>query len=517
MNFCSLRMHSRYNSSHPARVTEFFNVYDIPTSKPIIYRLLSKYQLDLSGDLSDTVLSFKSRGVQEEELAFLRGDFVKEDERDTAHHTGDMRFAMPQDRQGGNVEKAGDKEGGESEHVESLINFDDIFSASVGADSAPPPGKSLKKKRPPQSKLTEVTAAENEVVIGSNIIEGGSGAGLSTSSVCDVKGKKNKTVSADQVPVTVPIQVVPVGLSLKQQLEKFKLKVASGDKSAVIQVQEAVEDSSDICEAEIEGAEVVRISTENVAEEEKKAYVPVRTNEPFGPDGRVLRPLLTPEEQDGVMKVEEVGAKLKNRSCLNRDPRIQAARLNLPVCGMEQEIVEAITLNDVVILCGETGSGKSTQVPQFLFEAGFGDSGIIGITQPRRVAATSTAERVGVEMGEPINSGFYGNKGAGHAQKKLKMSKKRKGKDVLRGEGEGQEGDEIAQDDCVKQGGLVGYQIRFDASTVGEKTKIKFMTDGILLREVTSDLLLRQYSVILLDEAHERNVNTDILLGMISR
>ena len=184
---------------------------------------------------------------------------------------------------------------------------------------------------------------------------------------------------------------------------------------------------------------------------------------------------------------------------------------------MEQEIVEAITLNDVVILCGETGSGKSTQVPQFLFEAGFGDSGIIGITQPRRVAATSTAERVGVEMGEPINSGFYGNKGAGHAQKKLKMSKKRKGKDVVRGEGEGQEGDEVAQDDCVKQGGLVGYQIRFDASTVGEKTKIKFMTDGILLREVTSDLLLRQYSVILLDEAHERNVNTDILLGMISR
>jgi ATP-dependent RNA helicase DHX37/DHR1 len=258
----------------------------------------------------------------------------------------------------------------------------------------------------------------------------------------------------------------------------------------------------------------VSISGDAVAEVEKKAYIPVRTEEPIGPDGRVLRPLLTREEQNGVMRVEE-GARLKNRSCLNRDPRIQAARLNLPVCGMEQEIVEAITLNDVVILCGETGSGKSTQVPQFLFEAGFGNSGIIGITQPRRVAATSTAERVGVEMGEPINSGFYGNKGAGQAQKKQKKSKKNKEKDVVRGEG--QEGDEVLQDDCVKQGGLVGYQIRFDASTVGEKTKIKFMTDGILLREVTSDLLLRQYSVILLDEAHERNVNTDILLGMISR
>jgi hypothetical protein len=461
--------------------------------------------LDLSGDLSDTVLSFKSRGVQEEELAFLRGDFIKEDERDTTHQNGDMRFVMPQCRGSDDIEKAGDKEGGEVEHVESLINFDDIFSASVGASSAAPPATSG-KKRPRQSKLTAFTAAENEDIIVSDLVEG-RGAGLSTSLVGDVKGGKVKTATVDQVPV-------PVGLSLKQQLEKFKMKVASGDKSAVIQAQEAVEDSNDKRKVEIGGAEVVSISGDAVAEVEKKAYIPVRTEEPIGPDGRVLRPLLTREEQNGVMRVEE-GARLKNRSCLNRDPRIQAARLNLPVCGMEQEIVEAITLNDVVILCGETGSGKSTQVPQFLFEAGFGNSGIIGITQPRRVAATSTAERVGVEMGEPINSGFYGNKGAGQAQKKQKKSKKNKENDVVRGEG--QEGDEVLQDDCVKQGGLVGYQIRFDASTVGEKTKIKFMTDGILLREVTSDLLLRQYSVILLDEAHERNVNTDILLGMISR
>lgn len=85
---------------------------------------------------------------------------------------------------------------------------------------------------------------------------------------------------------------------------------------------------------------------------------------------------------------------------VDRNPAIQAARMNLPVCGMEQEIVEAVYNNDVVILCGETGSGKSTQVPQFLYEAGYGNEGYIAVTQPRRVAATSTAERVAVEMGQ---------------------------------------------------------------------------------------------------------------------
>ena len=68
-----------------------------------------------------------------------------------------------------------------------------------------------------------------------------------------------------------------------------------------------------------------------------------------------------------------------------------------------------------------------------------------------------------------------------------------------------------------KEGEIVGYQIRYDSSTVGSKTAIKFMTDGILLKEVSTDLLLRKYSVIFLDEAHERNVNTDVLIGMLSR
>ncbi|CAM9989730.1 unnamed protein product [Ectocarpus fasciculatus] len=155
---------------------------------------------------------------------------------------------------------------------------------------------------------------------------------------------------------------------------------------------------------------------------------------------------------------------------VKRPAALQAARQQLPVCGMEQEIMEAVHDKDTVILCGETGSGKSTQVPQFLYEAGYAAHGLIGVTQPRRVAAVGTAERVAVELGTK----------------------------------------------CGK-GGAVAYQIRYDASGVGEKTRVKFMTDGVLLQEITSDLLLRKYSVVLLDEAHERNLNTDVLLGMLSR
>ncbi|KAI8069700.1 P-loop containing nucleoside triphosphate hydrolase protein [Gongronella butleri] len=156
---------------------------------------------------------------------------------------------------------------------------------------------------------------------------------------------------------------------------------------------------------------------------------------------------------------------------VNRDPAIQEARLKLPVCGEEQVIMEAIRNNTVVIICGETGSGKTTQVPQFLYEAGWShpdsdNPGLIGVTQPRRVATVSMAKRVAQELN-------------------------------------------LGEDE-------VSYQIRYDA-TVSDKTRIKFMTDGVLLRELSQDLLLTKYSTLIIDEAHERNLNTDILIGVVSR
>ncbi|EXJ62504.1 hypothetical protein A1O7_02942 [Cladophialophora yegresii CBS 114405] len=156
---------------------------------------------------------------------------------------------------------------------------------------------------------------------------------------------------------------------------------------------------------------------------------------------------------------------------VERSEEIQQSRTQLPILQCEQEIMEAIHNNPVVIVKGDTGSGKTTQIPQFLFEAGYGSPegpspGMIGITQPRRVAAVSMAKRVSAELGQ------YGKK--------------------------------------------VSYQIRFD-STASADTAVKFMTDGILLRELSQDLLLRKYSVIVIDEAHDRSVNTDILIGMLSK
>lgn len=152
---------------------------------------------------------------------------------------------------------------------------------------------------------------------------------------------------------------------------------------------------------------------------------------------------------------------------VNRDPDIERARLELPIIGEEQRIMEEICYNDVVIISGETGSGKTTQIPQFLYEAGYTLNGkLIGITEPRRVAAVSMSERVAQELN-------------------------------------------LTQDE-------VAYQIRFSGN-VSAKTQIKFMTDGVLMRECQNDFLLSKYSVIIIDEAHERSVFSDILIGLLSR
>ncbi|KAI7989852.1 ATP-dependent RNA helicase DEAH13 [Camellia lanceoleosa] len=157
---------------------------------------------------------------------------------------------------------------------------------------------------------------------------------------------------------------------------------------------------------------------------------------------------------------------------VSRPKEIENKRKDLPIVMMEQEIMEAINENISVIICGETGCGKTTQVPQFLYEAGFGSdqssvsSGIIGVTQPRRVAVLATAKRVAFDLG-------------------------------------------------FRLGKEVGFQVRHDRR-IGDSCSIKFMTDGILLREVQSDFLLKKYSIIILDEAHERSLNTDILIGMLS-
>ncbi|HZX28597.1 MAG TPA: ATP-dependent RNA helicase HrpA [Telluria sp.] len=138
---------------------------------------------------------------------------------------------------------------------------------------------------------------------------------------------------------------------------------------------------------------------------------------------------------------------------------------DLPVSGRRDEIAAALMANQVIIVSGETGSGKTTQLPKICLALGRGEKGLIGHTQPRRIAASSTAKRIAVELGSPL-------------------------------------------------GEHVGYKVRFN-DTLHEGAWVKLMTDGILLAETQTDPLLKAYDTIIIDEAHERSLNIDFLLGYL--
>src|SRR5512139_2188328 len=138
---------------------------------------------------------------------------------------------------------------------------------------------------------------------------------------------------------------------------------------------------------------------------------------------------------------------------------------DLPVVARREELAQAIDKHQVVIVCGETGSGKTTQLPKICLGLGRGVLGVIGHTQPRRVAARSVAARIAHELKSEL-------------------------------------------------GGLVGYKVRFN-DKVSPDSAIKLMTDGILLAEIHHDPLLKAYDTIIIDEAHERSLNIDFLLGYL--
>jgi ATP-dependent helicase HrpA len=140
---------------------------------------------------------------------------------------------------------------------------------------------------------------------------------------------------------------------------------------------------------------------------------------------------------------------------------------DLPVSGRRADIAKALQENQVIIVCGETGSGKTTQLPKICLELGRGQKALIGHTQPRRIAASSTAKRIAQELGSPL-------------------------------------------------GEHVGFKVRFN-DTLTKGASVKLMTDGILLAETQTDPLLRAYDTIIIDEAHERSLNIDFLLGYLKQ
>ncbi|HEX2604903.1 MAG TPA: ATP-dependent RNA helicase HrpA [Oxalicibacterium sp.] len=169
------------------------------------------------------------------------------------------------------------------------------------------------------------------------------------------------------------------------------------------------------------------------------------------PDGKQAKPAASPERRPPVR---------------NPLPPVTFPE-ELPVSGKREDIANAIRDNQVVIVSGETGSGKTTQLPKICLELGRGENGLIGHTQPRRIAASSTAKRIAQELNSPL-------------------------------------------------GEHVGYKVRFN-DTLSGGAWIKLMTDGILLAETQTDPLLRQYDTIIIDEAHERSLNIDFLLGYLKQ
>ena len=140
---------------------------------------------------------------------------------------------------------------------------------------------------------------------------------------------------------------------------------------------------------------------------------------------------------------------------------------NLPVSQRRDDILAAIRDHQVVIIAGETGSGKTTQIPKICLELGRGVRGLIGHTQPRRIAARTVAERIAEELGTEL-------------------------------------------------GQAVGYKVRFN-DQASDRTLVKLMTDGILLAELQTDRLLEQYDTLIIDEAHERSLNIDFILGYLKQ
>lgn len=189
-----------------------------------------------------------------------------------------------------------------------------------------------------------------------------------------------------------------------------------------------------------------------------------------------VQKLVQKSAQHGKSKGKQLSSQIGSKQ--NAGPSSQLTRVRdallpirkaLPIWSKASAIRDTLRKSNVLVLTGETGSGKSTQVPQFLVDEPWCTK-CIAITQPRRVAATSLARRVAQEMGSPL-----GNK---------------------------------------SPAARVGYAVRFDSS-FGPNTKIKYVTDGMLLQEMLGDSSLSQYSAIVVDEVHERSVNVDLILGFL--
>jgi ATP-dependent helicase HrpA len=207
-----------------------------------------------------------------------------------------------------------------------------------------------------------------------------------------------------------------------------------------------------------------------MSEQSNKPQAPVA--QPQTPSRRVQnvrsggQPRARAPQEPGQRQANGQGQRAPRDVLRNRLPPITFPE-DLPVSGRRADIAKVLTENQVIIVSGETGSGKTTQLPKICLELGRGQNGLIGHTQPRRIAASSTAKRIAQELGSPL-------------------------------------------------GEHVGFKVRFN-DTLSRGASVKLMTDGILLAETQTDPLLKAYDTIIIDEAHERSLNIDFLLGYLKQ
>jgi ATP-dependent RNA helicase DHX37/DHR1 len=242
----------------------------------------------------------------------------------------------------------------------------------------------------------------------------------------------------------------------------------SNKKKRVDELEENEEESTDTDEYSTDSEIDEQAIRDALEKAKKQQQIMEKKMEKFEKEHKAIE---SDEDQQTEMNGNQNGSSSRKTKYVHVERReeIKESRSKLPIITEEQVIMETINENDIVIICGETGSGKTTQVPQFLYEAGYAEDGfMIGVTEPRRVAAISMSKRVNDEM------------------------------------------------NFAEQDSIVSYQIRYEG-TSAPSTRIKFMTDGVLLKEVQCDFLLSKYSAIIIDEAHERSVYTDILIGLLSR